>query len=57
MYEKNDPELKEKYEALKEAGLLDEILGKADVPEETEAPAADANDYVVFEHVRKKAGH
>ena len=53
MHEINDPELKEKYEALKEAGLLDNILEKADVPEEKEAATADPDDYVVFEHVRK----
>ena len=53
MYDKNDPELKEKYEALKEAGLLDELLSKADAPAAAEAAAVDPDDYVVFEHVRK----
>ena len=53
MYDKNDPELKEKYEALYKAGLLDEILAKTEAAEEIKAPAADPDDYVVFEHVRK----
>ena len=37
----NDSQLIEKYRALKEAGVLDDVIAKA------------TDDYVVFEHVRK----
>ena len=43
MREKNDPDFMEKYEALKQAGLLEGL----------EERAAGPADYVVFEHVRK----